>query len=48
MPPGMDALGLKLLVQIRLRCHTQSLLRKAVWPSPARPASRSVATRHLN
>ena len=27
MPPGMDALGLKLLVQIRLRCHTQSLLR---------------------
>ena len=27
MPPGMDTLGLKLLVQIRLRCHTQSLLR---------------------
>jgi GT2 family glycosyltransferase len=27
MPPGMDAKRLKLLVQIRLRCHTQSLLR---------------------
>jgi hypothetical protein len=27
MPPGMDTLGLELLVQIRLRCHTQSLLR---------------------
>jgi hypothetical protein len=29
MPPGMDAEGLKLLVRIRLRCHTQSLLRSA-------------------
>jgi hypothetical protein len=27
MPPGMDAKCLKLLVRIRLRCHTQSLLR---------------------
>src|SRR5271155_2222045 len=29
MPPGMDAKCLKLLVRIRLRCHTQSLLRSA-------------------
>jgi hypothetical protein len=27
MPPGMDAKCLKLLLRIRLRCHTQSLLR---------------------
>ena len=27
LPPGMDAKCLKLLLRIRLRCHTQSLLR---------------------
>src|SRR5580658_7254698 len=30
MPPGMDAKCLKLLLRIRLRCHTQSLLRGPV------------------
>ena len=34
MPPGVDAKRLKLLVRIRLRCHTQSLLR---GPSLTRP-----------
>jgi hypothetical protein len=31
MTPGMDAEGLKLLVRIRLRCHTQSLLRGTAY-----------------
>jgi hypothetical protein len=30
LPPGMDAKCLKLLLRIRLRCHTQSLLRGSV------------------
>jgi hypothetical protein len=34
MPPGMDAKCLKLLLRIRLRCHTQSLLRGPVDKPP--------------
>jgi hypothetical protein len=29
MSPGMDAEGLQLLLRVRLRCHTLSLLRRA-------------------
>src|SRR6202453_3354213 len=49
MPPGMDAKCLKLLRRIRLRCHTQSLLRGSVDQAAiVTGANRSLSLRQLS